>query len=116
MTIPERIPEGSASPAELDDSSAIAFGGPVGGQLLELTHCLALGCYLQTLLDAGFCFAIESLRDRRGASDVAEQQDFDLKVAAFVGYLQHISDADLARGFGRLAVALDSAETTGMRG
>jgi len=45
------------------------------------------------------------LRNRRWAADFAEKQDFYLKVAALVGHMQHISDADLARSLGGLSVA-----------
>ena len=39
-----------------------------------------------------------------------------MKFAAFVGYAQHVSDADLTRGFGGLAVRLNPAEFAGSRG
>jgi len=49
------------------------------------------------------------------AAHVAQQQHFDLKLAALVGHPQHVSNANLARSFGGLPVALNSAEFAGSR-
>jgi hypothetical protein len=56
------------------------------------------------------------LRNRRRAAGFAEKENFYLKLAAFIGDSQHVSDADFARGLRRLGVALDSSETAGSRG
>ena len=89
--------------------AAIAFGRASGGQLFELLEGFALVGNFLAEFAAGFGFAVESLRDGGWAADFAEQQDFDLEVAAVVGDAQHVSHANVARGLGRLAVGVNAA-------
>ena len=70
---------------ELDDSAAVTFVGASGGELLPLPGSLAFGGCFQARFAAGVSFAVEGLRDWGGAADIAEEQDFDLEVAAVVG-------------------------------
>jgi len=52
---------------------------------------------------------------RSGAAHFAEEQDFDLKIAAIV-VIRNMSPMRTSRAAWRLAVGLDSAEFTGARG
>jgi hypothetical protein len=107
----------SRSLAELDDAAAVALVGTGGGELLPLASSFAFGGDFEALLAAGVGFAIERLCDGRGATNVAEGENFDLKVAALVSDAQHVSDADVAGGLGGdLPVRLNAAEFAGTRG
>jgi hypothetical protein len=96
--------------SELNDSAAIALRWPGCGCGIEVHHCLALGCHLDTRLVALLGFLIERLGNPRWPADVAEQKYFDLEVRSFGPYLQEIANANLARGLCRLLVALYSAQ------
>ena len=102
--------------AELDDAPAVALGGPVHGQGRVLLHGFALFRSAQTGFAAGFGFAVEGLRHRCGAADVADAEHIDLKAAGVVFDLQAVAGADIARGFGAEAVRLDAAQIAGARG
>src|ERR1019366_2010507 len=71
---------------------------------------------LHAQLPARLGLAVESLRNRSRAANVAEQQDFHLKVAAVVGNSQAVSNPDLARSLGGLPVGLNPTEFTGACG
>ena len=73
-------------------------------------------CHLQAKLPAGFRLAVECLGDGSWTANLAQQQDFYLKLAALVSYSQHVSNPDLARRLGRLIVGLNPAQRTGSAG
>jgi len=68
----------------------------------QIASRLPLRRHYQALLAASLGLAVERLRHRSRAAHVAQQQHFDLKVAALVGHPQHVSNANLARSFGGL--------------
>lgn len=105
----------SASATELNDLPAVAFRWPTGGRRLKLHGRFTLGCGLQPRLFAFIGLAIKRLRHRGWTADLAKQQDFNVKVAAIIGYPQLVAYADLARRLGRLPVGLNPAELAGPR-
>jgi hypothetical protein len=103
--------------AELDDTATVALVGTARGELFPLAGGFALGSHFEALLTARVGFAVEGLRDGRGAANVAKFQNFDFEVAAFVSDAEHVSDANIAGGLGGdLSVRLDSAELAGAGG
>ena len=106
----------SASAAELDDPASITFRRSRCGQLFELSHRFALGRDFLAQFPAGVCLAVEGLCNRSGTAGLAEKKDFDFEVAAVVGHVQYISDANFACGFRGLLAGLNSAEFTRSRG
>lgn len=107
---------GEAPASELDDLSAIAFRWSASGQLFELLHRPALGRHFQTQFVAGLSLAVKRLGHRSRAARFAQQEDFYLEIAARIGHPQHVSNLNLARRLGGLAIGLNSAEFTGSRG
>ena len=85
------------------------------GERGELLHRLALRGQLQAGFLAGFRLAVEGLRNRRGASHFAQQQNLDLKLAAVVADRQHVACTHVAGGFGLDSVGVDAAQVTGLR-
>jgi len=102
--------------AEAGEGAAVAFVGAGVGQALPGGESLAFFGGLGAGLLAGFGFAVESLRNGRGASCFAEREDFHLKDAAVVGDGERVSDVEIAGGLHGLAVAEDAAELAGARG
>ena len=51
-----------------------------------------------------------------GPSHFAQEEYFDLEVAAFIFYVEHVAGMDLSGGFGGLSIAVDAAEFTGAGG
>jgi len=102
--------------AELDDAPPVALAGPVRGQGRELLHGFALFRNAQTRFAAGFGFAIEGLRHRRGAADVANSEHVNLKAAGIVFDLQAVAGAYVACGFGAEAIRFNPAYIAGARG
>lgn len=96
--------------AELDDAAAVALGWTALRQRGEFLHRLALGGNLEARCLAVICFAVESLRYRCGAAQFAQQQYFDLKLAAFIPDEEHIAKADFAGRLGRDTVRVDAPE------
>jgi hypothetical protein len=72
------------SAAELDDAAAIAFGGPVDRDGSVFLHGLAFFGGFGAGGFAGFGFAVEGLRYGGWAAHLAEREDFNVKLAAFV--------------------------------
>jgi hypothetical protein len=103
----------STSAAELYYLSAVALRWPSGWHGFKLHGRFALGCGFQPRLLAFFRLAIKRLRNSGWPSHLAQQQDFNVKVAAFICYAQHVSNTDLARRLGRLSVGLNAAKFTG---
>lgn len=105
----------SGSSAEVDDVAAVALGGTACRQLFEL-HCgSALGGYFLAQVAAGFSFPVKRLRHRGWPANLAESENFDLKVSTIIGHAQPVADANLARGLGGLAIGLNSAQFAGLR-
>ena len=100
------------------DEAAVAFGGAFGGsggpgdgaEEFALFGGFAAGLF------AGFGFAVEGLCDGGGGSLLAEGEDFDVELAAFVFDVEHVADADLAGGLGGLIVGEDAVEVAGFGG
>jgi len=86
------------------------------GDGCELLHRLAFGGQLEAGFLAGFGFTIESLRHCGGAAHFAEDQNFNLKFAAFVANREHVTHAHFAGGLGLDAVGMDAAEVAGPGG
>src|SRR5450755_4029303 len=80
----EETPDSSPSAPELDDVAAVAFRWPAFGQSFEFAHRLTFGCDFLAPLAALVAFTVESLRDCCWPPRFAEQQNFDLEVAAVV--------------------------------
>ena len=80
-----------SSGTELDYAAAVAFGRAALGQRSILLHGFSLGSLALALFLAGFSFAIESLRNRGGATDFTELQDFDVKFPALIFDTEHVA-------------------------
>ena len=93
-----------ASPPKLNNPPPIALGGPPSRSGCELRQSFSFGSDLQTQFATDLSFAIERLRYRSRATNVAQQQNLHFEVAAFVGDLQHVANANLASGLGGLLV------------
>jgi hypothetical protein len=93
--------------------ATVAFRRPACRELFELPHGPAFGRNFQALFLAFVGLAVESLRDRCGAADFTEQQDFYVKFAALVRDPQHVSNSHGARGFEGLPSGLDPAQIAG---
>ena len=102
---------------EAVDEAAVAFGGAFGwsGEV-EWAKKLALLDGLAAKLFAGFGFAVEGLGDGGGTALLAESEDFDLELAAFVFDVEHVAEADLAGGFGGLVIREDAVHVAGFGG
>ncbi|SRR6266567_7708133 len=83
--------------SELDDPSAIAFARSTLGQRSELLHRLSFFGGLQAEFLAGVGLSIKLLRYGCGATYLAQFQNLDFEVAAFVLHMQHIANAHIAR-------------------
>ena len=92
------------------------FDGRPAGNSSNCRIGFAFSGHFQALFLALFGFAVEGLCDRCWAADFTEQQDFQVKVSAFVGDSQHVSNSDGARGFEGLSGGLNSAEIAGFGG
>jgi len=101
--------------AELDDPSAVAFGGPALGRRVNTLPRPALLDHLHAQFPAGLSFAVEGLSHRGRAAHLAEQQDFHLKIAALSLDLQEVADADVACRLHRLLVGFNPAKFAGAR-
>jgi hypothetical protein len=103
--------------AEAVDEAAIALGGAFGGsgEVEWAEEFALLGCVAAELF-AGFGFAVEGLGDGGGAALLAEGEDFDLELAGFIFDVEHVADADLAGGLGRLVVRSDAVHVAGFGG
>ena len=82
-------------------------------ELLELPHCLALGCGLQAQFAARISFAVERLGHCCRATHFAQGEDFDFKFAGVVSDAQHVADVNFAGGFRRLPVGLNASQAAG---
>ena len=56
------------------------------------------------------------MSDGRGGALLAEGENLDLELAAFIFNVQHVADADLAGGLGRLVVGGDAVHVAGFGG
>ena len=99
------------------DEAAVAFGGAFGGGVeghgteeSTLFGGFAAGFF------AGFGLAVEGLGDGGGAALLAEDEDFDFKLAAFVFDVEDVAEADLAGRLGGLVVRGDAVELAGFAG
>ena len=106
----------SSASAELAESAAVALGGASCGGWGEVHEGSAFLGGLATGFTAGVGFAVKSLRDGGGATQVAEGEDVDFELAAFGADLEAIADVDVAAGFDRLVVGLDAVEFAGAGG
>ena len=89
--------EGRCSPGDGAEEFAL-FGG------------LAAGLF------ALFGLAVEGLGDGGGAALLAEGEDLDVELAAFVFDVEHVADADFAGRLGGLVVRGDAVEVAGLGG
>jgi hypothetical protein len=104
--------------AEAVDEAAVPFGGAFGwgggighgAEEFVLFGGLAAGFF------ALFGFAVEGLGDGGGAALLAEDEDFDVELAAFIFDVEHVADADFSGGFGGLVVREDAVEFAGFGG
>ena len=99
------------------DETAVAFGWAFGWRAVshgaeELAFFGSFSASLFALLS----FAVEGLGDGGGAALLAEGEDLDVELAAFVFDVQQIADADLTSRLGRLAVREDALELAGFGG
>jgi len=85
----------------LDDAPPVALAGPVSGQWRILLHGFALFRNAQTRFAAGFGLAVEGLRHRCRAADVAHAQHIDLKAAGIVFDLQAVAGRTSRAGLAR---------------
>ncbi len=83
------------------------------GERGKLPHGFALGGGLEAGLNAGLGFAIEGLGHGGGAAHLAQDQDFNLELAAFIADGEHVSEADFTGELGLDTVGVDAAEVAG---
>jgi hypothetical protein len=99
------------------DEAAVAFVGAFGGcSVGHGAEEFALFGGFAARFFAGFGFAVEGLGDGGGAALLAEGEDLDLEVAAFVFDAEHVADADFASGFDRLLVRENALQFAGFGG
>src|SRR5258708_7735861 len=109
MAKPQQVSPLSSAP-EADNLTTVPFRGSALARCVEMLCSFTLLCGLQARLAACLCLAIECLRHRRRPAHLAEQQDFHLKIAAVVCYLQHVANPHFAGSLGGLPVRLNPAE------
>ena len=99
------------------DETAVAFGWAFGWRVVShgAEELSFFGSFSASLF-AFFSFAIEGLGDGGGAALLAEGEDLDVELAAFVFDVQQITDADLTSRLGGLAVGEDALELAGFGG
>src|SRR6266542_6282282 len=102
--------------AELDDASAVTFGGSSGGESFELQGCFALSRGLLPGFAAGLAFSVERLGGRGRAAHIVQRQHLDLELAAVVRDLKPVAEVNFAGGLYRLAVGEDPSQVAGARG
>ena len=86
--------------------AAVAFRRPSLRQDFEFAHGLSLGCGFLSPLPALVAFTVERLCYCRRTSYFAEQENFDVEVAAFIRDAQSVADANFACGLGKLPVRI----------
>jgi len=105
--------------AEAVDEAAVAFvralvgsgcGPGHGAEKFALFGGFAAGFF------AFFGFAVEGLGDGGGAALLAEGEDLDVELAAFVFDVEHVADVDLAGGLGGGVVGGDAVQVAGFGG
>ena len=108
----------SAVAAEAVDEAAISFVGALGGRggPGDGAEELALLRGFAPSFFAGFGFSVEGLGDGGGAALLAEGEDLDVKLAAFVFDVEHVADVDLAGGLGGVVVGGDAVQVAGFGG
>src|SRR6266542_1201963 len=89
--------------AELDDASAVTFGGSSGGESFELQGCFALSRGLLPGFAAGLAFSVERLGGRCRAAHIVQRQHLDLELAAVVRYLKPVAEVNFAGARGHRA-------------
>src|SRR5580704_14376465 len=82
------------------------------GRWRKIHHQLSLLRDFHPQITARLRLPIERARHRRRAAHFAEQQHLHLKIAALGSDLQKVTDPDIARRLGRLAVDLNAAQLT----
>ena len=110
------LKEGLRSAAKPVELAAIPFRRPPSPGAFKMWHRLVRLRQLPAQLAAFRCLPIECLRYRAGTSHFAEKEHFDLELTSVIMNLQKVSDANLARRLGALAVGLDSTEFAGACG
>ena len=99
------------------DETAVAFGWAFGWRVVSHgAEELAFFCSSSASLFAFVGFAVEGLGDGGRAALLAEGEDLDVELAAFVFDVQQIADANLTRRLGGLAVREDPLELAGFGG
>jgi hypothetical protein len=103
--------------SEAVDEAAVAFVGAFGrcGEGDGAEEFALFGSFAAGLF-AFFGFAVEGLRDGRGAALVAKGQDFDVEFSGFVFDVELVACADLARGLGGDVVRGDAVHVAGFGG
>jgi hypothetical protein len=100
------------------DETAISFVGAFGGGGGPgdgAKEFALLGSFPARFF-AGFGFAVEGLSDGGRTALLAEGEDLDVELAAFVFDVEHVADADLSGGLCGLAVGEDALQLAGFRG
>ena len=92
--------------------AAIAFRWFAFPRRFVMRHRFSFFRQFQPQFPARLRLAIERLRDRCRAAKLAEKENFNLKHAAVVPYLQQVADSNLAGSLGLLSVGFNSAEFT----
>jgi len=82
----------------------------------DARHRPALLGLPQAQLAARLGLAVEGLRHRRRAAQLAEGENLDLEITALVLHVQQVADADIAGSFGRLPIGGNLAQFTGVSG
>lgn len=95
--------------------TAVAFRRPPLSQCFEPWHRLTRFRQVRPQFLAAVRLAVQRLRNRRRAAHLAEEKNFNLKIAAVVSDLQHVSDPHYARRLARLPVRRDPSKVTGSR-
>jgi hypothetical protein len=101
------------STAELDDFAAVAFRWSAGWSGSEGPRGFSFFRQFEPEFAALIGFAVKRLGDRCWTANLAEQQDFDLKVAAFSSDLQQVANPDVACRLDWMIVRSHSAELAG---
>jgi hypothetical protein len=112
------LPSISAVAAEAVDETAVAFVGAFGrsGGPGDRAEEFAFFSGFVPSFFAGFGFAVEVLGDGGRAALLAEGEDLDVELAAFVFNVEHVADTDLAGRLCRLAVGEDALQLAGFGG
>jgi hypothetical protein len=103
-------------PSHLIEAAAVTFGRSALSYGLHARHGSAFLRQLHPQLPALLCFSIKSLRDNGGPPHLAQDQHFDLEIAAVIFHVQEVSHTNVSRGLDQLSFALHAAKFACMSG